>query len=193
MTLSWRLIQEGVGGRYAISLAVFLIGLPFWIVGFVLNESATYESPGNAAQVLVIALYGQVLMGAVLLLAHFSVARNRAQKPVSLFVMALVWSGAAVARIIAIVVAFELSGLENYLWFSVGFGVGALMAVVGYGLGSYGMDALERFRNERALILSDLIYSDEQLAAHRAAVATMEGALAISVDCRLRASQRFST
>jgi signal transduction histidine kinase len=193
MKLSWKLIQERAGGRYAISLAVFLIGSPFWIIGFILNESATYQSPGNAAQVIVITLYGHVIMGAVLLLAHLTLARNRAQKPVSLILMALVWSGAAVARIIAIVHAFELSGLENNLPLSVRIGVSALMAIAGYGLGAYGMDALERFRNERAQILSNLIHSDEQLAAHRAAVETMKEALATSVDSRLKESQRFST
>lgn len=193
MKLSWRLIQERAGGRYAISLAVFLIGSPFWVIGFILNESATYQSPGNAAQVILITLYAQVVMGLVLFLAHLTIARNRAQKPVPLVVMALVWSGAAVARIVAIVHAFELSSLENNLPLSVRIVMSALIAIAGYGLGAYGMDALERFRNERAQILSNLIHSDDQLAAHRATVETMKEALASSVDSRLKESQSFST
>lgn len=193
MKLSWKLIQERAGGRYAISLAVFLIGSPFWIIGFILNESATYQSPGSAAQVIVITVYGHVVMGLVLVLAHLTIAKNRAQKPLPLAVMALVWSGAAIARIISIVHAFALSGLEDTIPLGIRIVVSALIAVAGYGLGAYGMDALERFRNERAQILSDLIYSDEQLAAHRAAVETMKEALSSSVDSRLKESQRFST
>lgn len=193
MKLSWRLIQERAGGQHAISLAVFLIGSPFWIVGFILNESATYQSPGSAAQVIVITMLGQVVMGLVLFLAHLTIARNRAQKPVPLGVMALVWSGSSVARIIAIVYAFEVAGLENNLPLGVRIVASALIAIAGYGLGAYGMDALERFRNERAQILSNLIHSDEQLATHRAAVDTMKEALATSVDSRLKESQSFST
>ena len=193
MKLSWKLIQERAGGRYAISLPVFLIGSPFWVVGFILNENATYQSLGSAAQVIVITLYGHVIMGLVLFLAHLTVARNRTQKPIPLVVMALVWSGAAVARIIAMMHAFALSDLENGLPLSERIVASSLIAIAGYGLGAYGMDALERFRNERAQILSNLIHSEEQLATHRVAVETMKEALASSVDSRLKESQRFST
>jgi signal transduction histidine kinase len=192
MTWSWRLIQERVCGRHAISLPIFLISVPFWIVGFVSNEPLAYESPQNAMLILAIAAVGQVLMGITLLLAHFSVARKRKTKPVSIWVMATVWAAAGSVRIIAIVVAFEAFNLANEIPLATRLGVGATMAVVGYGLASYGMDALDRFRNERALILADLIESEEQLAAHRATVATMEGALIEQVNSRLRASQAFS-
>jgi len=192
MTWSWRLIEERVGGRHAISLRIFLIGAPFWIVGFVSNEPLAYDSPLNAALVLGAAALGQVFMGLVLLLAHFSVARNRKTKPVSLWVMAVVWAAAGSARIIAIVFTFDALNLANDISLATRIFVGATMAVVGYGLASYGMDALDRFRNERALILADLIDSEEQLAAHRATVETMKGALIQQVDSRLKESQAFS-
>jgi superoxide dismutase len=108
--LSWRLIQERVGGRHAISLPVYLIGSPFWVMGFVLNEPATYESLGSAALVMVITLCGQAVMGLVLFSAHLTVARNRAQKPVSLVLMAGVWGGSSAARILTVVFGLEISG-----------------------------------------------------------------------------------
>lgn len=191
MKLSWRLIQERVGGRHAISLAVFLIGSPFWVVGFVLNEPATYESLGSAALVMVITLCGQAVMGMVLFLAHATVARNRAQKPVSLVVMAVVWGSSSVARILIVVVAFDLSGLPDTVPLGTRIAVSAMMAIAGYGLGSYGMDALDRFRNERARILSELIDSDEQLAAHRVTVDTMKDVLVHNLDDQLKQAGGF--
>jgi signal transduction histidine kinase len=193
MTLSWRLIQQRVGGRYAISLAVFLIGLPFWMTGFVLNERATYSSPEAAAQVIIISLVGHAVMGAVLLIAHLTVARNRARKPVPLIIISLVWSVAAMARILVIVYSFERAGLANDVPLEARLAVSALIAITSFGLGSYGLEALGRFRDERARILSDLIHSEEQLGAHRAAVASMKEALESRVDSRLRESQDFST
>ena len=186
MKLSWRLIQERVGGRHAISLPVFLIGSPFWVVGFVLNEPATYESLGRAALVMVIALCGQCVMGVVLFLAHLTVARNRSQKPVSLVLMAGVWGVSSVTRILIVVYAFELSGLPDTVTLETRMAVGTLMAIAGYGLGSYGMDALDRFRNERARILSDLIDSEEQLSAHRVTVETMKDVLVHNLDNQLK-------
>lgn len=193
MKLSWRLIQERVGGRHAISLAVFLIGSPFWVVGFVLNEPATYESLGSAALVMVIALCGQAVMGMVLFLAHLTVARNRTQKPVSLVVMAVVWGSSSVARILTVVFAYDLSGLPDSVPLGTRIAVSAMMAIAGYGLGSYGMDALDRFRNERARILSELIDSDEQLAAHRVTVDTMKDVLVHNLDNQLKQAGGLST
>lgn len=186
MKLSWRLIQERVGGRHAISLPVFLIGSPFWVVGFMLNEPATYLSLGSAALVMVIAVCGQAVMGVVLFLAHLTVARNRFQKPVSLFLMAGVWGISSVTRILTVVYSFELSGLPDTVPLETRITVSALMAIAGYGLGSYGMDALDRFRNERARILSDLIDSDEQLSAHRVTVETMKDVLVHNLDNQLK-------
>jgi len=191
--LSWRLIQERVGGRHAISLAVFLIGSPFWVVGFVLNEPATYESLGSAALVMVITLCGQAVMGMVLFLAHLTVARNRTQKPVSLVVMAVVWGSSSVARILTVVFAFDLSGLPDTVPLGTRIAASAMMAIAGYGLGSYGMDALDRFRNERARILSELIDSDEQLAAHRVTVDTMKDVLVHNLDNQLKQAGGLST
>ncbi len=193
MKLSWRLIQERVGGRHAISLAVFLIGSPFWVVGFVLNEPATYESLGSAALVMVITLCGQAVMGMVLFLAHLTVARNRTQKPVSLVVMAVVWGSSSVARILTVVFAFDLSGLPDTVPLGTRIAASAMMAIAGYGLGSYGMDALDRFRNERARILSELIDSDEQLAAHRVTVDTMKDVLVHNLDNQLKQAGGLST
>jgi signal transduction histidine kinase len=184
--LSWRLIQERVGGRHAISLAVYLIGSPFWVMGFVLNEPATYDSLGNASLVMVITLCGQAVMGLVLFLAHLTVARNRAQKPVSLVLMAGVWGGSSAARILTVVFALEISGLPDSVPLETRIVVSALMAIAGYGLGSYGMDALDRFRNERARILSDLIDSEEQLSAHRVTVETMKDVLLHNLDNQLK-------
>lgn len=182
-----------MGGRHAISLAVFLIGSPFWVLGFILNEPATYDSLRSAALVMVSAVIGQAVMGLVLFLGHLTLARNRATKPVSLVVMACIWGGSSVARILTVVFAFNASDLPNTVPLGTRIVVSAMIAIAGYGLGAYGLDALDRFRNERARILSDLIDSEEQLSAHRVTVETMKDALINNLDHRLKQSQGFST
>lgn len=193
MKLSWQLIRERAGGRYAVSSTVFLIGSPFWILGFILNEPATHSSLQNAAVVTVITLCGQVAMGLVLLLAHLTVAKNRAQKPVSLITMGCVWGGSSVARILTLVAGLELAGLRDDIPLVTRMVMSVLMAIAGYGLGAYGMASLDRFRDERARILSNLIDSEEQLTAHRVTVEAMKDALTDKLDSRLEQARNSST
>lgn len=193
MKRSWQLLQERVGGRHAVSLPIFMGSIPFWVFGLVFNETFAFESPVNALLIFGIALLGQLSMGFVLLLAHFTVARNRKTQQVSLIVMGVVWALAGTARILTVVLALSVLGLPDTIPLGTRIVVGSLMAVAGFGLASYGMDALDRFRNERALILADLIESEEQLAAHRATVETLKSALIQQVDSRLKESQAYSS
>ena len=193
MKRSWQLLQERVGGRHAISLPIFIASTPFWVLGLVFNENFAYESPVNALLLLGIALLGQLSMGFILLLAHFTVARNRKTQQVSLIVMGVVWALAGTARIVTAVLALGALGLPDTIPLGTRIVVSSLIAVAGFGLASYGMDALDRFRNERALILADLIESEEQLAAHRATVETLKSALIQQVDSRLKESQTYSS
>ena len=62
MNPNLRNLRHRIGGRYALSLPIFLISSPFWIFGFVLNEPTSFNSPDGFVKGLAIATAGQVAM-----------------------------------------------------------------------------------------------------------------------------------
>lgn len=187
-----REVRERVGGRYALSLPIFLFSSPFWIFGFVLNEPASFNTLDGFIKGLAIATVGQVAMGLVLWIGHLTVAKNRATQPVSLTVLGAVWSASAIARMAVIVAGLNLLSLPDDVPFATRLIVSVVMATVGFGIGSYTMDRLARFRQQRAELLHNLLESEDQLSAHRSAVATMKTALVERVDQRIDESRKSS-
>lgn len=193
MNPRWRELKERVGGRYALSLPIFLFGSPFWIFGFVLNEPASFNTAEGFIKGLAIATAGQVAMGLTLWLGHLTVGRNRAERPMSLTALTLVWSASAVGRMAVIVAGLNLLSLPDTIPLATRLIVSVFMATVGYGLGAYTVDGLVRFREQRAELLHNLLESEDQLSAHRTAVSTMKTALVERVDQKMDESRKSST
>lgn len=189
MKVPWSEVPERLGGRRAVSLVGYLWATPFWILGFLFNEEVTYESWGNALSVFLIATVGNVGLGLVFLLAHVSVLRDRREKPVPLWVVVGVWGLAGSTRALILVAGLTLLDIENSVPTQQRVVFSALMAIVGFGIAAYGLDAFDRFSAARAEALDILLHGEEQLSAHRAAVVSMEEALVAQVDKRLRDSQ----
>lgn len=187
-----RELKERIGGRYALSLPIFLFSSPFWIFGFVLNEPASFNTSEGFIRGLAIATVGQVAMGLTLWIGHLSVGRNRATRPMSLTALTLVWSASAIARMAVIVAGLNLLSLPNDVPLATRLIVSVLMATVGFALGSYTVDGLVRFREQRAELLHNLLESEEQLSAHRSAVSTMKTALVERVDQKMDESRKSS-
>jgi signal transduction histidine kinase len=185
----WAVATSRVGGRRAISLAVYLLSGPFWIFGFVFNESVTYESWSNALSVFVIATIGHLGLGAIFLLAHVTVLRNRAQSPASLWTAVAVWGLAGSTRAVTLIVGLSLLDIPDTTPPPQRIVFSTLMAIVGYASASYAFDALDRFALARAESLEVLLRGEDQLSAHRAAVQSMQEALVARVDKRLKKSQ----
>lgn len=185
----WSEIQKRIGGKRAISWVTFLVATPFWVIGFVLNEDATFVSPRSGMLVLVIALVGQGVMGLVLWIAHLALLRHRHARPTPLSVLIAVWSLSALTRLAVMLSAFEFFGLPNSVPLETRIFVSILLATFGYSFGAYALDAIDRFREQRAKLLSELLASEEQLSQHRAAVDTMKQTLAAHVDERLAESK----
>ena len=187
-----RELKERIGGRYALSLPIFLFSSPFWIFGFVLNEPASFNTLEGFIRGLAIATIGQVAMGLVLWIGHLTVGRNRATQPMSLTALAAVWSASAIARMAVIVAGLDLLSLPNGVPLATRLWVSVVMATVGFALGSYTVDGLVRFREQRAELLNNLLVSEDQLSAHRSAVATMRTALVERVDQKMDESRKSS-
>ena len=187
-----RELRERIGGRYALSLPIFLFASPLWIFGFVLNEPASFNTGEGFITGLAIATAGQVAMGLTLWVGHLTVGRNRATRPMSLTALAVVWSASAVARMAVIVAALDFVALPNDIPLATRLVVSVFMATVGFGLGSYTVDGLVRFRAQRAELLNNLLESEDQLSAHRSAVSTMKTALVERVDQKMDESRKSS-
>lgn len=192
MSPRWRDLKERIGGRYALSLPIFLFSSPFWIFGFVLNEPASFTTAEDFVQGLAIATIGQVVMGLTLWLGHLTVGRNRAERPMSLTALTLVWSASAVTRMAVIVTGLNLLSLPDTVPLVTRLVVSVFMATVGFGLGAYTIDGLVRFRQQRAELLHNLLESEEQLSTHRTAVSTMKTALLERVDQKMDESRKSS-
>ncbi len=187
-----RELKERIGGRYALSLPIFLFASPLWIFGFVLNEPASFNTGEGFITGLAIATTGQVAMGLTLWVGHLTVGRNRATRPMSLTALAIVWSASAVARMAVIVAGLDFVALPNDIPLATRLVVSVFMATVGFGLGSYTVDGLVRFRAQRAELLNNLLESEDQLSAHRSAVSTMKTALVERVDQKMDESRKSS-
>jgi signal transduction histidine kinase len=185
---SWSEASLRVRGRWAISLKGYLIASPFWIFGFVFNENVTYESWDNALSILLIATAGHGGLGLVFLIAHLSVMRNRAQQPVSLGIAVTVWGLAGATRALILIVGLTTLDLTNDVPSGQRLVFSALMAIAGFAVAAYALDAIDRFAAERARVLDVLLHGEEQLSAHRAAVVSMQEALVAQVDKRLKES-----
>lgn len=188
MRETWAEAATRIGGRRAVSLVAYAFAFPFWVFGFVLNENVTYESWGNAITVFGIASIAQLGLGAVLLLGHLTLLRQRHITPVALWKAVLVWGVAGATRAIALVWGLTVLGIDNDISTPQRVVFSALMAIVGFGIAAYALDAIDNFVHARAEVLETLLQSEDQLSTHRAAVISMRDAMIASVDKRLKKS-----
>lgn len=178
-----------MGGRRAVSMTGYLLAAPFWIFGFLFNEAVTFESWGNALSVLVIATFGHLGLGAIFLLAHLTVLRKRAKTPAPLWVAVTVWGLAGATRALFLVAGLTLLDVSNAIPTPQRIVFSVLMAIAGFAVAAYALDAIDRFVSARAEVLAVLLQGEDQLSAHRAAVQSMQEALVARVDKRLERSQ----
>ena len=189
MNSGWANAASRMGGRRAVSMTGYLLASPFWILGFLFNEAVTYESWNNALSVFVIATFGHLGLGMIFLLAHLTVLRNRAKTPVPLGIAVTVWGLAGVTRALFLVAGLTLLDVTNAVPTPQRIIFSALMAIVGFAVAAYALDAIDRFVSARAEVLEVLLQGEDQLSAHRTAVRSMQEALVARVGKRLKKSQ----
>lgn len=178
-------ISQGLGGPRAVSLIGFAIASPFWILGFLFNEDATYESFGSALEIFLIAVIAQIGLGTIFLIAHLTVLKDRRTQPVPLWVVCAVWFSAGAFRAVLLVIGLGFFGTTNEIPTGQRITYSGLMAVVGFGATALALDAIDRFSKTRAEVLRQLLAGEEQLSTHRAAVDTMRQTLLATVGKKL--------
>lgn len=188
MIPQWAIIQQRLGGRRALSWRIFALSSPGYIIGFVLNEPETYSSLLAAATVLFIAVAGHVVMAAFFYIGYLVVGGRRRTQPVPLWALGLIWSSAALARLAAMLEGMALFGIENGTPVAVRIITSLVITLASFGIATYAMDALDEFRETRALALATLLDNDEKIASHRDAIKAMSSALITEIDNELSES-----
>jgi signal transduction histidine kinase len=189
MRPSWSEIARRVGGPRAITLVAFLVGSPFWMIGFIFNEPATYQSTTHALVVVAISVVSQGVMGLVLWCGFLATRKQATKGTIPLWALIGIWSGSAVARTLVVAGGLDFFDTVNPVPLADRLMITTAMAVVGYGLAAYGLDAFDRFREERAQILRKLLDEEEQLTSHRDTIEGMKVALVAQVEEKVQQSQ----
>jgi signal transduction histidine kinase len=184
----WTIIQRRLGGRRAFSWRIFALSSPGYIFGFVLNEPDSYSSVPTAAIVLLIAFAGQVVMGVIFSMGYLVFSGKRRAQLVPLWALGLVWSSAALLRLATMLEAMALLGIENGIPVAVRIITSLVITLASFGIATYAMDALDEFRETRALALAALLDHEEKIASHRDAISSMSSTLISEIDNELSES-----
>lgn len=160
--LARRSLRERVGGRWALSWQGYLLFLPVSTV-FILTTTPAFD--GRLMLGLAVSLAAYASTGLVQLIAALTVMRNRAARPVPVWLVVVVGGASWAMRSVVLWAALDLlglvslAGLPERLVF--GFALGAfIVPLAGAGLGH-----LSRYRGRREQLLDELVRA--QIAADR--------------------------
>ena len=192
MTPSRPSARELIGGRWSVSLRVWLV-MDVLAVGAVIPSLRSLDwSPGTTLLVLVAQC---ALCGALMLISGLTVFRRRAQTPMP--VGAVVALGACIGAVRVVVIVWVTS-LTGSLLFTNGTGLllGSISIVtttaLAYPTLVYLLAARDAYTTERArLIALDVRLSEERLRAAGALDATLDETLA-AIELRLREARAAS-
>lgn len=146
-------LREHIGGRWAVSLLAFVLNAPLNIVSIVVNAS---ETPGasDLGSWLLIAVVGFLTFGGVLLVANFTVLRNRRITPVHVAVVVVVGAIAGGSRGFVVGNLAEIWGLPV-----AGQDAIPVRTLTGVGLGAVGIPLAALFLS----IVSTYLHQRRQL------------------------------
>ena len=172
-------LRQRVGGRWAISWVTFVVLGALGVVGVSLND---FPSPG--AWLLTVTC-ATAALGAVFWLAHVTVLRQRASRPVPVWLVVLVGGLAGAARGVVIVVVLQgVGGALERPWpvFVVAGAFTGALGTVGIALL---MDMLVRQRDQRAELRTRLVALREQDLERSGLTEAMTGAVFAEVAAAL--------
>lgn len=140
---------QRLGGRWAISMRGWLISLPFALVGTALAQSGEVTGPLGVALWLGPGLLGWLSLGLVLGLAHLSILRHRAQRPVPVAVVLAVGALGGASRSLTVGLAATASGLAEVTEWGLRAVGGAILGAVWLPLMAATLDGHDRYRRAR--------------------------------------------
>ncbi len=157
-------LRQLVGGRWAVSLPMFAIGLPLNVIATFANNVSLNSSLGVVLTWLLLALLGYLTVGLVFLLWDVTILRNRRTSPVAPWLVVLMGAMAGLARALVIEVAHGPLGLSladstsTVDRFISGAVVGALLIP----LGAWVFAIIDHFRTQRDSLMAEKVAMEQQ-------------------------------
>lgn len=146
-----------IGGRWAVSLPMFLVSAPALLLSQLMFVSPD-ERSGSLAIVLVAGLVSIAAVGVILFLAHVTVLAGRREHPVSIAVVASVGVAAGAGRaIVALACTWTLTGTPTHADEAWGRIVGGAVAGgILLPLGAWAFAVGDRLRSQRTDLRREL-------------------------------------
>ena len=184
-------VGELVGGRWAVSLAAYAINAPINIAAISSNAAASLAG-AQWWQWLAVSVIGYLAFGAVLLLAHLTVFRNRTTHPVPVAWVVLLGAAAGGARGMVVALLAQSWGLAPAQPSVVLARVltGLVLGAVLWPLASLMLASIGAYREQRSQLVDDLRLLHAELMRDRGATAELQVALLDSVREELDSVER---
>lgn len=180
-------LREHIGGRWAISWQMFVLNMPFNIIG-VVTVMAAPPTGGQWLGWLTVALLGLVVIGVFFIVGDLTWLRHRRERPVPVWSVAL-WGGLIGATRAGVVtlsagaldlqVAPASDGVMRVAW-------GALLGAIALPLGALLLSSVSRFRHERERLLAERAAAERVRMQREGEVATLREALVEGVRGQVR-------
>lgn len=174
-------VQQRVGGRWAVSLRLYLGIAPIAIAANVVFVGA-HPTPQGALATFAASVASYLVMGAALLVANATVLRNRRTRPVRVSTVVVVGIFAGLARAISAMSFGALLGLPTLSSGDVVSRLvsGSLLGACLIPFGAYVMASISDFRHERRRLVAQRVAVRRAVVHDREHVAEL-GALLTSV------------
>jgi signal transduction histidine kinase len=176
-TLSYRLI----GGRYAFSWISLVGSFPFIAIGFIATEVSAETTQQWWAYGL-IAVFSHLAIGSVFLVARTVQRVHRSETLAPLWIVLGVYLVASQVRLVTVLFGFDIFGLPNEVPIWARVMTSGLLFTLVFGLSSYGLEALRRYREKRAELISDIVGATTELDERQRAVSALRAEVFADVD-----------
>ena len=176
-----RRILPLIGGRYSFSWILIIGSLPLLTIGFVVTE-ISQETQSRWWAYAVVALVGQLALGAVFLVARVGLQPRDSRESLSWWVVVAVYVVAAQLRVAVIELgldAFDLS--DDVLWGARAVN-SAVMFPLLFGFSSLALEGLARYHDQRAQLVRSLVEGQSDLERQQRAVDTLRQGVVEQVD-----------
>lgn len=180
-------LREHIGGRWAISWQVFVLNMPFNVIG-VATVMATPPTGRAWLEWLLVALVGVGVIALFFIIGGLTWLRRRREHPVPVWSVAL-WGGLiGGVRAWVVVGTAESLGLLSPSAADTGMRVvwGALLGAVALPMGALVLSSIFRFRHERERLLAEKAEAERRRMQREGEVETLREALVEGVRGEVR-------
>lgn len=156
-------LRERIGGRWAISLRAYLISAPVAIVVGILATPESTNSWSSLGIWTLISIAGFVISGIPLYIAHRTILRDRAVKPVPIWLVYVVDIISVELRTVVFISCIHVLELPSSTTPTSRIIAAFILATVWYPPLTYALDSWDRYSKRRNQLISELVADEIEL------------------------------